>query len=117
MIRRSRVALKLVLLLAACGSPTEPDSPPTIEGPIVARNVEMPTVSAPSIHVKESATAECGIVFGLAGAEIIRQVTNGSNEEGSLDDLTIGHDVLVWTDGVVLDSCPGQSSAKVVVVR
>lgn len=116
MIRQSRVALKLVFLFAACGSPSEPDSPPTIEGPIVAKNVEMAAVSAPSIHVKESTAAECGIVFAVSGAEVIRQFSNGSHGEGNLDDLAIGRDVRVWSNGVVLESCPGQSSAKVVVV-
>ena len=116
MIRRNFAGLGIALLLAACGSPTEPDSTPTIEGPIVARNVEMATVTAPSIHVKESAAAECGIVFSVRQAEIIRQVENGKDAEGSVDDLWIGRNVRVWAREVVLQSCPAQASAKLVLI-
>lgn len=114
MIRKAITFIGCGLLLA-CGSPSEPDSPATIEGPIVARNVGLPSVSSPSIHVKEHADAPCGIVFGLGDAEIMRQTGDGSVEEADVEDLTVGLRVRVWS-GAVAESCPGQSSADTVVI-
>lgn len=102
-------------LLLGCGSPSEPDSPPTIEGSIVAMGVVMATVGSPSIHVKEHADEECGIVFRLGDAEILRQTGGGSVEKADVENLTVGLRVRVWS-GAVAESCPGQASADTVVI-
>lgn len=114
MMRKTLTFLGCGLLLG-CGSPSEPDSPPMIEGPIVAMGVVMASVSSPTIHVKEHADEECGIVFGLSDAEIMRRTPGGSVEDADVEDLTVGLRVRVWAR-IVAESCPGQSSADTVVI-
>ena len=114
MIRKTLTFIGCGLLLG-CGSPSEPESPAMIEGPIVAREVDLASVSRPSIHVKEHPDEECGIVFGLDDTEIMRQTARGSVEDAEVEDLRVGVRVRVWAS-IVAESCPGQSSADTVVI-
>lgn len=115
--------LLLVLGPVGCVSPfaaeataTLPDRAPTIEGPIVAQNVEWGSVDPPSIHVKEHVSGECGIYFNLSGAEVLQKTADGSLREATIAELKVERQVRVWGRGPVLDSCPGQASAEVVLL-
>jgi len=106
----------LLAAVAACKSPSAPSGPPAITGPIVARDVSISIGEPPTIHVKEAADAECGVVFLVRRSTLVRRrALDGSVTVASLSDLTVGRHVAVWA-GVVLESCPGQSSADIVEI-
>lgn len=116
---KDSLAIVMATLLAAlatgCGSALEPDGPATITGWIVARNVTVPAGS-PSIHVKETLAAPCGIVFRLTlSTRILRRAADGRITKSSQSNLNVGQQVAVWAD-IVLESCPGQASAEVVEI-
>jgi hypothetical protein len=115
-MEQTKIAVLFALvLLVGCGSLSAPDEPAAIEGTIVARNtyVSMPT-AMPAIHVKSSATDQCGIIFSVNRATIAKRST-GDLVKANEDDLTIGKHLRVWTN-IVLDSCPGQAGAEFVEV-
>jgi hypothetical protein len=63
--------------------------------------------------VKRSA-ADCGIVFLVReSTRIVRRAPDGRVSNASLSELTVGRRVSVWGN-IILESCPGQSSATVV---
>jgi hypothetical protein len=115
-VRRILASTLVTTLVAGCGSTLEPDGPAAITGPIVARDVTISTGSAPTIHVKESPTESCGIIFLLrSSTRVLHRTANGRTTKASVSDLSVGQRVSVWTD-LVLDSCPGQASADVVEI-
>jgi hypothetical protein len=106
--------LLLVGTAASCNSPSEPRTQALLRGPIVARDLGISIGGPPTIHVKESASAECGVIFLVRGStRILRRTANGRVGRASLSELTVGRRVAVWAN-MTLDSCPGQSSATVV---
>lgn len=113
-IMRVVACLFLVGTVVSCSSPSEPMARPALTGPIVARDLGIPIGGPPTIHVKESASAECGVVFLVReSTRIRRRAANGRVGRATLSDLTVGRRVAVWAN-LILDSCPGQSSATVV---
>ena len=108
--------LLLAALVAACQSSSEPSSPPGITGAIVARDLRISIGESPTIHVKETPDAECGVVFLLSrSTRVHRRAPDGTVVAASVSDLTVGRRVSVWAD-VVLHSCPGQASAVAVEI-
>jgi hypothetical protein len=113
-IMRLAACLFLIGTVASCNSPSEPTGPAALNGPIVARDLGISIGGPPTIHVKESASAECGVVFLVReSTRIRRRAASGRVSNASLSELTVGRRVAVWAN-VILDSCPGQSSATVV---
>jgi hypothetical protein len=112
-IMRLLACLFLAGTVASCSSPSEPIARPVLSGPIVARDLGIPIGGPPTIHVKESASAECGVIF-LVGqsTRILRRAANGRVSNASLSDLAVGRHVAVWAN-VIMKSCPGQASATV----
>ena len=115
-LMRLAACLLLAVAVAACHSALEPDTPPAFTGDIVARDVTISFGQPPTIHVKESPDEECGVIF-LVGptTRILRRSPDGKVTRASVSDLTVGRRVGVWA-GVVLTSCPGQSTAQVVEI-
>ncbi len=112
---RSPSLVLLVLILTACFAPTRSDSY-AITGSIVAVDVSAPIGEPPTIHVKTSDTDECGVIFLVRPSTSIRRsLPGGGSVSVSASELTIGRRVEVTTT-VVLDSCPGQSSARAIVI-
>lgn len=110
-VKPATTALLLAAMLAGCSSGWEPNGPPALVGEIVARDVRISFGDPPTIHVKDPPDEECGIIFLVTSStRIRRRVADGSIRAASVSDLTVGTRVGVWAD-VVLDSCPGQSSA------
>lgn len=112
-----RVTALLILgALAGCNSATEPGSPPAITGAIVAHDLTIPIGAPPTIHVKETPTDECGVIFLVrSGTRVLRRGSDGRVTNATAADLTVGRTVKVWAN-VVLDSCPGQSTATAVEI-
>jgi len=111
-----RFAARLVLMaaLAACQPATEPSDSPSFTGSIVARDVRISIGGPPTIHVKETESAECGVIFLVTDSTpIVRREANGRRVSVSVSELTVGRRVAVWTD-VVMESCPGQAAAHFV---
>lgn len=101
--------------VASCSAAAAPSNPPVI-GQIVSRDVAISIGGPPSIHVKDSIDEECGVIFLVRPSTLVfRRTHDGRTASASLSDLTVGRRVGVWSDGV-LESCPGQASAKAVEV-
>jgi molybdopterin biosynthesis enzyme len=98
---------------AACTSSSAPDTS-WYEGAIVARDVAISIGDPPSVHVR-AAGEECGIIFLLRSSTRIRPQGAGVLASGSYADLTVGTRVRV-SARLVLDSCPGQSTAGVIEI-
>ncbi len=97
-------------LLAGCHSVYEPHSA-GMTGAIVDRDWVGASVGTPNFLVKNEKDA-CGIIFSVRSrTSIFRRDSSGALRSGSVSDLTIGKQVTVWSE-VVLDSCPGQSTAE-----
>jgi hypothetical protein len=108
--------LLLAALAAACQSSSAPSGPPAITGAVVARDLRISIGEPPTIHVKETPDAECGVIFLLSrSTRVYRRAPDGTVAAVSLSDLTVGRRVSVWAD-VVLRSCPGQASAAAVEI-
>lgn len=107
-----RVASTLMLLVvASCRPAFDPGSPPAIRGEIVARDVPTSIGDRPTVHIKESPDAECGIIFLITGdTRIMRRSASGGMVPASVAELAIGRRVIAWAD-FILDSCPGQATA------
>jgi hypothetical protein len=112
----------LLLVLIAVGGCTNstapvdlPDGPPTLAGPIVARDLQLGSLNGrPNIHVRPT-DDEYGIAFAIEERTTIAVVGgSGHLRQGALDDLVVGRTVRVWAPGIVLDSCPGQAAAEAV---
>ena len=106
-------------LVIACGSPTDVDAPydrePSIEGPIVALDVQADSFDdgEPTVHVKSDPDDACGIIFGLDGStEITRRAHDDDRSPASVDDLDVGDVVRAWARGGIADSCPQQGLAE-----
>src|SRR5687768_6539332 len=111
------VLLGLPVLVAACKSASEPDGDWLISGSVVAREIRISIGDPPSIHVKENAADECGIIFLVRSSTEIRRRTNsGADVPASYAELVLGKKVRVWAR-YVLESCPGQSSAEIVEIE
>jgi hypothetical protein len=114
LIMRLIACLLLVGTVASCTSPSEPMAPAALTGAIVARDLAIPIGEPPTIHVKESPFAECGVVFLIRqSTRILRRAADGRISNASLSELTLGSRVEVWAN-VILRSCPGQASASIV---
>jgi hypothetical protein len=109
----NRLRLLLVLLaVGACTTEriTEPDWHP-ITGQIVARDKPISIGGPPTIHVKDAPTEECGIIFlARSSTQIFRRSSSGELFKASVSDLVVGAKVKVWAK-VIMESCPGQSTA------
>lgn len=111
---RIPILFSFVVAAAACNPTLEPEGPPAITGSIVARDVAISIGGAPTVHVKETPGSECGIVFLVRrDTPILRRTPDGGVSRASLSDLTVGRRVDVWAE-VVMESCPGQSSATAI---
>ena len=111
-IVKSSSALIAALALS-CNSPILPGEEPTIEGAIHARSL-VPS-SAPgrsTVHVKESATDPCGIIFssddqtGLGARD-----ASGVVRTIPLEQFEVGARVRAWARGAIAESCPMQAAA------
>jgi hypothetical protein len=101
-----------LILLASSGCESILGSSPTISGVIVSEDVDVNGYGPFAVHVKESLTAECGIIFKVwPGTDVWRSGGPARPTPASIADLTIGRRVRVWSD-IVLTSCPGQSLAE-----
>lgn len=99
----------------SCTSPAAPGEPP-VTGVIVARDLSTSIGAAPSMHVKDAVDDECGVIYlARPSTQVFRRTTDGRTVDASPSELTVGRHVGVWAD-VVLESCPGQSVAKAVVI-
>ncbi|HET9426417.1 MAG TPA: DUF3221 domain-containing protein [Gemmatimonadaceae bacterium] len=108
---RLPIKLSLALLVAACTSPSEPTGAPAVTGSIVARDVRISIGDPPTIHVKGTASEECGVVFLVTSStQVLRRGADGKLTRASVSDLTVGRRVGVWAT-TILDSCPGQAAA------
>lgn len=118
--RLTPLLLAIFLATSGCASstlPTMPEGQPTLVGPIVAQDLQFGAMQGTrNIHVRPEAE-ECGIVFAIDERTTIGVRTpGGSVRRGTLDDLTIGRTVRAWARGVILESCPGQTTAAAVEV-
>jgi hypothetical protein len=112
---RSRALLLACLIGAGCEPTTRPVLG-VIAGTIVAVDVSISIGAPPTIHVKETEAEECGIIFLVRpSTSIRRQAPGGALITASASELTLGRRVEVRTE-LVLDSCPGQSSAHSIVI-
>lgn len=108
-----------LLAICACANPTAPESlpkrPPTLIGLIVARDVPLAAVrEVPNIHVR-SGTEECGTAFGIdAQTTIVVRGAAGRLRREGVDALVSGRTARVWTQGMILLSCPGQATAEAI---
>jgi hypothetical protein len=115
-VMRTPILMFIAVLVGGCSSAWEPEGPPSIQGRIIARDVAISIGNPPTIHVRTGADDQCGVVFLVNDFTAIAKVTPGRGREpGRLSDLTVGSVVSVWSD-VMLDSCPGQSSADAIEV-
>ena len=108
-------ALATALLATACGSdPVIDDDPRAMTGAIVARDIHTAvSPGEPTIHVKERVTDECGVIFGMNAATVMRRrISNDSVRPATIAEFKVGTKVRVWTD-VVAESCPAQGHAQV----
>lgn len=116
--------LLLVLLsvvpVAGCDGPTDLELPagePTIEGPIVARDVPLGIADdeVPTVHVKRDDDDSCGIIFAVEDfTEIVRRTGAGALVPAGVEDLEVGRRVRVWARGGIAESCPAQGRAEAV---
>ncbi len=116
------VLLVLGLTLAVCASPGAlgvPDGPPTVRG-AVARIQHSATASGLLV---EPGGGACGLqATADAGTRVVRRdasgrpVPVGTGAEG-VGALSVGDSVSVWVDGPVMESCPMQGRAALVVVE
>jgi hypothetical protein len=101
--------LAFAIALAACASPTDlPDTPPTIDGPVI-------TVAGTSVHIRP-ASDSCGIVFSIDNDTRILESVNDEIVEADRSDITVGRRAKVWTFGPIAESCPAQAEADVVLL-
>ena len=101
----------------ACGSSLIPERDPTIEGSIVALDVQWGSVQPPSIHVKADPSDPCGIYLGIGDGRLLRERPDGAPTIIEASDLQVGARVKVWARGnVILESCPEQASAATVLL-
>ena len=68
------------------------------------------------VHVKESATDQCGIVFGVTSATVVLRQVGTRTQAAALTDLAVGQHVRVELSGPVLESCPARSSTTRIVM-
>ncbi len=114
----SSLAAAILIAASACDSRSvpEPEGLPTISGTIVARDIATSIGGAPTMHVKETPTASCGIIFTIRDStRIFRRASADKLVEVPASDLVVGTSVRVWS-GVVLESCPAQSSAGLIEI-
>ena len=114
-MRRVCICLCVVLALAGCRSTSEPDGA-LFTGEVVARDVTISIGGPPSIHVKEVPTEECGVIFLVRPSTHIHEKGASLLSRAEYSDLTVGTRVRVLAK-IILDSCPGQSSAEVIEIQ
>lgn len=112
---RTCICLGIVIVAVGCGSTAEPEGAWST-GSVVARDVRIPIGDPPSIHVKETPTDECGIIFLVRPSTSIRQQGAGLASRVVYSDLVVGTQVRVRAQ-IILDSCPGQSTADVIEIQ
>ena len=108
--------VSLSLLGTGCRSSSAPDGDWLISGFVVNRGIQISIGDPPSIHVKEEVSEQCGIIFLVRPSTEIRRRTNSGTAPASYGNLVPGTKVRVWAR-VVLESCPGQSSAEIVEIQ
>lgn len=108
-----------LLAICACAGPTAPEGlperSPTVVGPIVARDTPLSSMGdKPNVHIRP-VMEECGTVFAIdAQTTIVVREANGRLRQGGVDDLMIGRMARAWARGVILESCPGQTTAEAI---
>lgn len=123
-----RLLLALALALGACAPSTPPSAPPP-----GAPHAAPPTVRGTLSEVRHSATgtgltvdaegAACGMAAVTdGGTRVMRRAADGSLAAvgvgaAGVGALAVGDRVSVWAAGPVLESCPMQGRAGVVVVE
>lgn len=109
------------LALAVCASPASirhPDGPPTVRGTVAAVQ-HGATASGLSV---EAPAGACGMeATADAETRVLRRSPDGALVPvgvgaAGAGALAVGDTVAVWTDGPVMESCPMQARAAVVVV-
>jgi len=107
-MKRLASLIVLVILGGCTRSIVAPESPAYVEGPVVGLFQDSSIA-----WVKEDPSEECGIRWWLEEAEIFERVSDGSLVRRGKDDIEVGSMVRVWfaEGAVVLDSCPGRSTA------
>src|SRR5918999_1536529 len=104
-IMRLIACLFLVGTVASCTSPSAPRTPAALTGSIVARDRAISIGDPPTIHVKESPSAECGVVFVIRqSTRILRRAADGRIRNASVSDLTVGRRV-AKRDPAILPRC------------
>ena len=118
MMRLTTLGLALIAAATACTSSAvpEPQGIPAVTGKIVARDVTISIGGPPTMHVKAAPNEECGVIFTVrSSTRILRRTATGAYVNASTSDLVVGANAKVWTD-VILESCPGQSGAKIIEI-
>jgi hypothetical protein len=105
------VVLAFALATAANCSDPLLSKPPTITGNVVAAWNHQLLVVAPGGDVACDIAQRAQV--GIERATIIRR----SGGTASAADIVVGTTVSAWTTGGVLESCPGQVGAKIVVIE
>jgi len=103
-------------VVTACKFASEPDGDWFISGSVVAREIPISIGRPPSIHVKQDAADACGIIFLVRPSTEIRRRTNSGAVRATYAELVLATKVRVWAR-LVLESCPGQSSAEIVEIQ
>ena len=113
---RIAASLLVAVTLGACGSPSEPANESATVGIIVARDRSTSIGNPPTIHVKDTPSEECGVIYLVTpDTRIIRRSPSRRIRPASVAELTVGVRVDVRSSGVLL-SCPGQSWADVIQI-
>ena len=90
-------------LFAACSSPTDlPLGLPDLDG-----TIQEVHASPQSVLVKGNAACAFQLDIG-ANTRLLRREADGSRVKASFADFTVGAHVQVWTQGVIVTTCPEQ---------
>jgi hypothetical protein len=112
------IAIPLLVLTVACSDPVDPGPGPDMMG-VVVRAGEGLWSGKPGppheIHVKADPSDECGIIFSIREETVVRDSRHLNVGDAADQVLHEGVRVAVW-HGMVLQSCPGQSTPILVEV-
>ena len=118
MMRFTPLTLALVAGITACSSPAvpAPNGIPAVAGKIVARDASISIGGPPTMHVKADPAEACGVIFTVrSSTRILRRTATGQYVNASTSDLVVGANAKVWADAI-MESCPGQASAKIIEI-